>query len=183
MLVILDIDGLLVQRTRKTHRQTQTENSTELMIAYLQGDSVTFEGLNNYYTTRAGLRPFLDRLFAEHSVAIWTSSTDVNSSDVLNYILHPWERQQLVFFWNREHTVLDPDFPRNKTKAHDTIKPIHNVFTHPAINSDRKWHKDNTVLIDDEARKLRKNPPSTRITVTNFTDSLDEILDGLAERE
>ena len=181
MLLVLDIDGLLVERTRKNQEEMKTisqYNTTELMIEYLQGYSVEFETKNYWIRTRKDVRKVLDTLFLHFEVAIWTSSRKHNAQEVLNFILHPWEMEKLVFFWDREYVELDPDFNHEhpEIKEYDTIKSINRIIYHPEVNAKRKWNVDNIRFVDNSENKLRFNPESTRIVLPNFNSSLEEWL-------
>lgn len=183
MLIVLDIDGLLVERIRKTPEEyaaslanakpkPNSKNNTHQMINYLSGKSVEFEIRGYWIKTRKGLRDFLDELFMNYQVAIWTSSKEHNAREVLNIILHPWEFDQLVFFWDRKYVELDPDFGTDDLKPHDTIKPIRKILSDPIINEHRIYNLENVKIVDDNSRKLKLNPESSQIIIPEFDENI-----------
>lgn len=153
-LVILDLNGVLIRR-------------------YGRGTSTTYE-------KRPYLDSFLDVLFANYDVAVYTSTEERNASLILEEIFTEQQRRMLKFVWYRDRTQLDPDYGVVKgVKSFDTIKDLALVILSPTINSNRIYSENNILIIDDSKSKLRFNLPDNCLVIPPFSRANDNILMNL----
>ena len=175
-LVLLDINGLLCSKIDKNHK--------------LFENLLTVECNSNYSVLlRPNAGEFLTELSQHYTVGIYSSTTYVNITKILTAISRDW-KSYVSIIADRSCTVLNPDFQNvPKIKSYDTVKLLTRIWEHPIHNCDRKWNKNNTLLIDHEEEKLRFNDPRNILIVeeftisseTNITDLLPQIENKLAE--
>lgn len=176
-LVILDLDDLLVKR----HRGKTVDEITQLM------DTLNLDGPKNQLMAlprftlelRSNLPSFFRELFKRCRVAIWTSATRENATNVVKSILTKEQRGQLLFSWSRDECALDPSYDPALTdseiKFYSTIKPFTRIVESPAINEKRTWNQDNVLIIDNSELKLRFNPESTKLVWPDFACNIMDV--------
>ncbi|KAK2873697.1 hypothetical protein FQN49_002158 [Arthroderma sp. PD_2] len=177
LLVILDMNGTLIYRKRRTFPPK--------------------------FTKRPGLDPFLRYLFKNFKVMIWTSSQPQTVTDVLDRLLPPEMKKQLVGVWSRKDLDLTPKQYKEKVQVYKRLdkvwmdETIQSQYPRSAANNDtiklkkRKkkiklpqilgernqvWDQTNTVLVDDSKLKAAGQPHNI-IEIPEFTNdpSVDEI--------
>ncbi|KAJ5933498.1 hypothetical protein N7454_005827 [Penicillium verhagenii] len=172
LLVILDLNGTLICRK---HRR-----------------------LPPSFAERAGLKNFLDELFKNYSVMVWTSSRPPTLNAIVK-ILFPSKSQKrkLVALWGRDkfglttrqynaklqvykelHKVWDASecqlrYPGNATAPKDG-GPSKDIPM-PPFPKGRRWDQTNTILIDDSKIKALSEPYNI-LEVPEFTNdpNIDE---------
>ena len=110
---------------------------------------------------RPGVSDFIRECLARYDVAIYSSTTWHNIKPLLDEILPEELLSQLKFVWTRDHTRLDPSYGQegyHYLRPFDTVKDLHYVFDNPAINVERCYDLSNTLIVDNEERKVRLNP-------------------------
>jgi hypothetical protein len=136
LLVILDLNGTLVYRPnrRKPHKIIR----------------------------RTDLNWFLDQLFAEHKVMIWSSAKRDNVNKMIQPVLTSNQRSLLVAKWTREDLGLrHADFNKNVQVFKQLSKVWSNEqiqMRHPNYAEGGRWGQHNTVLLDDSALKAAAEP-------------------------
>ncbi|KAL9059740.1 MAG: hypothetical protein Q9162_001041 [Coniocarpon cinnabarinum] len=133
-----------------------------LIVLDLNGTLLDRHGSNKKSVShRPGLRHFLDYCFANHVVMFWTTATPPSLEHMLDSILTDvtW-RPKLAASWGRDTFGLSA---RDYNRKVDTVKDLDQVWydrglqaRHPWTASGWSWGVGNTVLIDDSARKARK---------------------------
>lgn len=154
LLIVLDLNGTLIHRK---HR-----------------------GLPPKYTERPFLRPFLDNLFANYSVMIWTSSRPKTVEGVLQILLPESFRNQLLAVWARDKLGLTPAQYAEKVQVYKRLDEIWRSAEiqskYPigglAPNKEREWDQTNTILIDDSWLKAIGQPYNS-IEIPEFTARRD----------
>ncbi|PVH98461.1 HAD-like protein [Periconia macrospinosa] len=138
MLIILDLNGTLIYREE------------------------SFRPRNPKFITRPYLPEFLEYLFGNFQVMVWSSA----SRNTINEIVRTWpfddHRSALVAKWNRHHTgIAAADY---HARVH-TYKNLENVWAsdeiqkhHPEYSAGKRYNQDNTILLDDSWPKASAQP-------------------------
>ncbi|EFE36623.1 NIF domain protein [Trichophyton benhamiae CBS 112371] len=175
LLVVLDMNGTLIYRRRRTFPPQ--------------------------FTKRPGLDTFLRYLFDNFKVMIWTSSQPHTVNEVLDKLLCPAMKKQLVGVWSRKDLDLtskqykervqvykrldkvwgdahiQSQYPNQVTQNTKPRKKSNKVKLPRILGEDTQvWDQTNTVLIDDSKLKAAAQPHNI-IEIPEFTNDrkVDEI--------
>ncbi|EZF76866.1 hypothetical protein H105_01815 [Trichophyton soudanense CBS 452.61] len=175
LLVVLDMNGTLIYRRRRTFPPQ--------------------------FTKRPGLDTFLRYLFDNFKVMIWTSSQPHTVNEVLDKLLCPLMRKQLVGVWSRKDLDLtskqykervqvykrldkvwgdahiQSQYPNQAAQNTKPRKKSNKVKLPRILGGDTQvWDQTNTVLIDDSKLKAAAQPHNI-IEIPEFTNDrkVDEI--------
>lgn len=129
---------------------------------------------------RDGCEKFIDFLFSEENVkkfrvAIWSSSYLLNVTKTIDGLLNA-HKLDFFFVWGQERCeVMDnPAYKDNpKAKPQFFWKNLSEVW-----NRYPQYNETNTIIIDDNAQKLEKNPIRSCRVVTDF-DRMVEIIKSI----
>lgn len=130
LLVVLDLNGVLAIRKKRTKS----------------------------YTPRPQLAPFLDYLFANHRVMIWSSGMPENVERIMARMLSEERQQQLVAIWSRDKLRLPAHLFGEKVQVY---KQLSWIWEDPTLQLDAPlggWSQRDTVLIDDSIDKAAAEP-------------------------
>lgn len=129
LLVILDIDETLVY-------------STEQPLGIPADDRV-----GRYFTYyRPAVNTFLDYLFENHRVAVWTASGRAYATPLLSRLLGE-NLGRLEFFWTGERCTLVRDFEQHERVV---VKRLRKVWR-------KGFDRERTVIIDNTPSTYRRN--------------------------
>lgn len=140
ILVILDLNGVLVYRRPRS---------------------------KTGHVPRLDLGPFLDYLFANHHVMIWSSGMPANVRNICERVFTPEQLNALIDIWGRDTLRLTS---KQMAQNVQVYKQLSWVFSDPLLQ--RKaglgnamcsqavgtYDQSNTVLIDDTAEKALAEP-------------------------
>lgn len=133
LLVILDLNGTLLYRNRASATKK----------CYM----------------RPGVTPFVQYLFDNHVVMVYTSATAPSATAMVNSFLHPNYRSKLAAVWARDKLDLTEEQYKSKVQVY---KKLDKVWADVAIQqtapTGTKWDQSNTVLIDDSKLKALAQP-------------------------
>ncbi|KAL1952600.1 hypothetical protein VTO42DRAFT_4697 [Malbranchea cinnamomea] len=158
LLVILDLNGTLIFRKKRR--------------------------IPAVFVKRPGLEPFLDYLFANFKVMIWTSSKPETVASVLDRMLTKESRAKLIATWARDTLDLTKEQYQEKVQVYKRLDKVWNSsgiqatyprgtvaedgnqnnaeYTTAAATATTatkgQWNQTNTVLIDDSAVKAVAHP-------------------------
>lgn len=153
LFVILDLNGVLL------HRQ---------------------KGQLRAFKPRDDVEPFLEYLFANHDVMVWSSMKPENMSHVCGNLFNDGRREKLVAAWARDKLRLTKQEYNSKTQVY---KQLSWVWDAGEIEAKRLemgsgvWSKANTVLIDDSVFKAAAEPYNL-IEVPEFKGKAEKFKDG-----
>lgn len=181
MLVVLDVDGLLVNKM-------YIEKISKEKIEELENtnDEAVFKSGNFYVQVRENLTMFFEKLFREHVVSVWTSSNYKTVRPILENILTEDQLESLKFIWCRDRTELDPEYGNPEfplLKSHSTVKKLKRVLASPYVNYDREWNWSNVIIIDDGEEKVRYNPKENVLVWEDFHRDINEIWEEIDRME
>lgn len=160
LLVILDLNGTLLCRTRMLN------------------------GCRDKYNPwpRTNLPPFLDYLFREHHVVVYSSAMQGTILNLLKATMPREHRSKIMRVFTRE----DMDIPRKYFKLKvSTFKRLSMVWDVLAEqNNDWEFDQTNTVLMDDSSEKA-SSEPYNHLLVPEYTVDIhnaggDEALGNIA---
>ena len=156
LLIILDLNGTLLLRTGH-NRQT-------IFI--------------RPYTTS-----FIDYIFSNHTVMVYTSAVTQSAKYMLQTLLDPHHREQLAAVWTREKLDLTHEQYRNKVQVY---KKLDQVWADKRIQASAEsgypWDQSNTILIDDSHLKAAAQPFNL-LQIEEYTMAdVPSSLSGTAER-
>lgn len=162
-LLILDVNGCLCSKVL----------NDDPRLDKLRETHPNFIERSVYHVfARPGVSDFIDQCFEDYDVAIFSSTTFYNVDPILDMLLTKEQREQLKFIWCRDRTRLDPMYGREEydyIKKYDTIKMLEDVFANPVINADRHYSDRNTIIVDNELRKVRLNPDHSVMVWNEFS--------------
>lgn len=139
-LILLDIDNTLI---------TSCTKSELPMNAIPDLDNKPVGLKPQYVFKRPNLDKFLDFLFQNFTVALWSAGNKPWVDQIVNNILKKY-KENFLFIWSRENCDSKK------------IKPLERVWTlYP------QWSSENTILIDD---RMSMNPEN-QIQLFPFTPS------------
>lgn len=169
-MIILDLNGLLIQRLYKS----DYVRSKRLFEEHVRTGHLTAAHPKGNFAVwlRPHVKPFLDWLMEHFHVAIWSSVLQHNIAPIVEWLFpDEQERDRLLFWWNQEHCFVEEDLnATDPKKAKSFFKRLTSVWDTVDINE--RWLvnqsndldlRDHTLLIDDNKLKVRDNPIHTAI--------------------
>lgn len=133
LLVVLDLNGTLLFRKK-------------------------FHG-NNNFIPRWGLGEFLNYLFTNHKVMVWSSARPQNVATMCNQLFNETESEQLVAIWARDTLRIPPQHYNDKVQVYKQLSWIWNdTKLQVSSQGGDMWTQNNTVLIDDTLEKAASEP-------------------------
>ena len=142
---VLDVNGLLVERTFTALRDAQDEP--------VEPD--TRVGQFHIYN-RPGLQRFVAMLLERFVVGVWSSAKQHNLRGIVTHIFGDAE-ERLAFVWGQEACTYAGTSGKSKPLF---LKELCRVWTAPAFAA---FGPNNTLLVDDDEYKAARNPPHTAI--------------------
>ncbi|KJY00123.1 hypothetical protein TI39_contig342g00041 [Zymoseptoria brevis] len=127
------------------------------------------------FTPRPGLEEFLEYLFENHSVMVWSSARRQNVDGMCRVAFTPQQFNQLVGIWAREDLQLTPE----AFKAHSQVyKQLTWVWEDEGLQRSNplapdRWCQANTVLVDDSNTKA-VSEPFNLLEVPEFVNSREQ---------
>ncbi|KAK5172607.1 uncharacterized protein LTR77_002727 [Saxophila tyrrhenica] len=132
LLVILDLNGTLLHRSDR---------------------STSFLGRPNVAT-------FLDYLFENHKVMVWSSAGPKNVRGMTDQLFTKKQKQKLVDVWARDKLRIPGNLAQYRLQVYKRLTWVWEDKAVQAAQPDAegKWDQANTVLIDDSAEKAASEP-------------------------
>lgn len=109
---------------------------------------------NHYAWKRPHLDSFLDHVFENYTVAVWSSANRKNVELLCDFIFGTY-RDQLLFVWCQDECEKitphpDPEESSPALYRKDLVR-VWNTF--------QEFHETNTIIVDDCPFKMAENPP------------------------
>lgn len=159
LLVVIDLNGTVLHRPDRRH-------------------SARFEA-------RQHAQPFVTYCVETFWVVIWSSARPDNVRRMVDQLLDPAARREVVAVWGRDRFGLTEADYNARTQCY---KRLTTLWADPLVRSAYPrtrpgfeggcWNQGNTVLIDDSAEKARSEPHNA-ITLPEFTGGADVAADVL----
>ncbi|KAL8928006.1 MAG: hypothetical protein Q9208_002081 [Pyrenodesmia sp. 3 TL-2023] len=117
---------------------------------------------SSHHRPRPSLQLFLTHCLANYSLLIWSSATPHNVTTICSRIFTPVERKLLLGEWARDTLGLTSQQYAAKVQVFKRLDRIWNhdgiQHAHPDYVSGGRWSQENTLLLDDSARKASAQP-------------------------
>lgn len=149
--VILDLDNTLISSLSKEEEKL----NHRYRMKYFR-----YEDMDGYYKVfeRPGLQKFLDHLFKNFNVSVWTAASKSYALFIINkFILENHPERKLDFILFSYHCKISNKISKN----HKSLKLLQNEFM--ISNYDLK----NTFIIDDHP-EVKKSQPENCIQIKYF---------------
>ncbi len=161
--VFLDLDNTLISAEALEdfpfHQNGIKEKALKFAIHDMDGYYIVFE--------RPGLQPFLDWLFQNYNVSIWTAASKDYALYIVEHIVLKKPSRKLDYILFSYHC----DLSKKQFKYSKQLKMVFDIFKFDGFN------KDNTVIIDD-LNEVKQCQPENCIAIKPF-----EILDNGSEHD
>jgi len=134
LLLVIDLNGTLVDRKRRT----------------------------SSFVERPNLAPFLEYVLANHTLMIWSSAQPENVRSVCQRLFSPQQQRQVLAEWGRDTLDLTRAQYKEKVQVYKRLERIWQndriKESHPDADRGGMWDQSNTVLIDDSRLKAAAQP-------------------------
>ncbi|KAI8823076.1 NLI interacting factor-like phosphatase-domain-containing protein [Fimicolochytrium jonesii] len=166
-LLVLDVNGTLLERITKTEKKMARENP-------FCPPQPCFHFLRQKCYLRPYLDTFLNRIFQDYAIASWTSACPRNAMLMFTEVFRH-HQEALVFGWDRLKCQV-------ASKSHVGKKDLERFWNDPEANPGGRWNERNTILIDDTAGKASFTPrnglhlPTFTVTNRNVDPAADTVL-------
>ncbi|KAI5813042.1 HAD-like domain-containing protein [Pyronema omphalodes] len=155
LLIILDLNGTLLCRASKGAVGSSTP------------------------TRRPGLAYFLEYLFKNHKVMVWTSARPENATRMVNACFTQVQKESLLALWARDTLGLTKLEYNAKTQVYKTLERVWEGEFQIKVQ-ENQFTQFNTVLFDDSIEKARAHPYNLvcvpEFTASSAQKSSDEVL-------
>jgi hypothetical protein len=154
-LIVLDINGLFCEK---------------LVRGSLPADEVLRTVDTGKYTVviRPGAKALLDFIYKFADVGFFSSTSVTNAKNIINSLLTKSQKKRAKFMWFRDRVQLDPDYGQEGVSKFDTVKNLTQIFLSPELNESRKYSPLNTLIIDDDFKKVRFNDERNILVVPSY---------------
>lgn len=136
LLVILDLNGTLVFRPKRSKSASIVK--------------------------RPFVKEFLEYIFSNFSVMIWSSARPDNVLKMVEQVLDEDQRKKLVAQWSRDNLGLTPNEYAQKVQVFKQLSWVWGderiQRQHPGYGKGERWGQHDTVLIDDTQLKAAAEP-------------------------
>ncbi|KAI5306948.1 hypothetical protein KEM56_006259 [Ascosphaera pollenicola] len=130
LLVILDLNGTLLHRKKKTNRAT----------------------------CRPYLHPFINSLISSHRSMIWTSTMPANTMTTVTSVFNKYTLNKFVDVWARDRLRLREWEYNNKVQVYKNLEWVWEDKNVQGSSDSSDWDQKNTVLVDDSRVKAASHP-------------------------
>jgi hypothetical protein len=130
LLIILDLNGTLVHRNKRT----------------------------TSIKSRPHVKEFLNLILEHHYVMIWSSAKPENVNKMVTTFLDPPQRELLVLEWARDNLGLTKAQMNEKVQVYKQLSWVWNSPAAYQKYPNCRWNQSNTVLIDDSILKASAEP-------------------------
>jgi hypothetical protein len=154
-LVLLDVNGLLCCKV----------DDPRVDVSKFE-----VQRANKYKTVaRPDCRKFVAKLMDTYTVGIFSSTTAFNLNKILPWLLGKELRSKIVFIADRHSVKFDPNYGTCAgIESHDTVKYLDDIWSNPCFNWNRDWNSTNTLLVDNDLRKVKFNEPANYLVVEEW---------------
>jgi len=147
--IILDLDQTLISA------EANEDHDFEKYIK--KSKSFDFEDMDGYYIvfSRPGLQPFLDHIFENYTVSVWTAASKDYAIFIIEKIILKNPKRKLNFIFFSYHC----DLSHIHKKSSKDLTMLWDIYGLDEFN------KDNTVILDDYLEVYKTQPDNCLIAV------------------
>ncbi|KXT12916.1 hypothetical protein AC579_4122 [Pseudocercospora musae] len=146
-----------------------------LVILDLNGTLLFRKNRGSVFVARPHVTAFLDYLFANHKVMVWSSAKPENVDPMCRTLFTQEQYKNLAAIWARDKLGI-PEYAYNqKVQVYKQLSWVWNDTFIQASNPvpDQMWDHTNTVLIDDSIEKAASEPHNL-VETEEFEDREDQ---------
>lgn len=179
-LVIIDLNDVII---KKIYKPNMTEEQMNKYLAFPHSETPIF-----YIWMRPRSQEFIEFLFENFKVGIWSAALRHNITDMLKIAFTEKQISELVVILDQSHcekeekitVVKDASpylFKKNLTRVWDELNlpPYDRYEMYDKYDRHEKYDKTNTTIVDDTLDKIRCNPEET-ICVAKKEATMDDFL-------
>lgn len=163
-LLVLDLNGVLLFRRPKWEK--------------LDVRPPDFEWKMHQCWIRPGAAEFVSFCLERFAVGVWSSAKEETAKEVVNRVMtREEERKELLFIWGQERCRNEGPDPESTEKR----VPLFAKHLADLWKKFPKYDESNTLMLDDSAKKLKKNPELSYFIVKSWSvleDNADLARDG-----
>ncbi|KAI1103562.1 HAD-like domain-containing protein [Jackrogersella minutella] len=152
LLVVIDLNGTLLFRPSR-------QNPTS-------------------FIKRPYAHEFLNYCISVFKVVIWSSAKYTNVEKMVNKLVTPQQRPELVAIWGRDRFRLSKADEARKVMCYKRLSVVWSNRSiqsrHPGADTGMFWHQGNTLLLDDSHEKARSEP-FNHIPIPEFKGDRNEV--------
>lgn len=120
---------------------------------------------------RPGIKKFMDYVFENFEVMVWTSARPDNAELMVNAAFSPKHREKLLAIWARDTLGLTAMEYNQRSQVYKKLTRVwEGAFAIPAAGDGQQWDQTNTVLFDDTDEKAKAHPHNL-VCVSEFDGS------------
>ncbi|KAI5803211.1 HAD-like domain-containing protein [Geopyxis carbonaria] len=158
-----------------------SEPSQLLIILDLNGALMYRKGTKTPPRLRPHLPEFLDYLFRNFNVMVWTSARPENALRLVRAAFTEEQHRKLVAIWARDTLGLNEAQYAQKVQVYKRLTRVWEgefMIPHP-LQPNKIYDQTNTVLLDDSLLKAAYQPYNV-LNLSEFTGTIDEIRNDCA---
>ncbi|KXT01580.1 hypothetical protein AC578_6355 [Pseudocercospora eumusae] len=146
-----------------------------LVILDLNGTLLFRQNRGRAFVARPHVTAFLDYLFANHKVMVWSSAKPENVDPMCQTLFTQEQYKSLAAIWARDKLGIPEHAYNQKVQVYKQLSWVWNDTLIQASNPvpDQMWDHTNTVLIDDSAEKAASEPHNL-VEIEEFEDREDQ---------
>lgn len=131
-----------------------------LVVLDLNGTLLHRKDRGTNFTSRPNVLEFLNYLFANHKVMVWSSAKPENVKLMCQKLFTAEQHEMIVAIWARDKLGLPTHAYNMKCQVYKQLSWVWNDTSIQASNPvpDSFWDYTNTVLIDDSVEKAASEP-------------------------
>ncbi|EME86851.1 uncharacterized protein MYCFIDRAFT_162439, partial [Pseudocercospora fijiensis CIRAD86] len=146
-----------------------------LVILDLNGTLLFRKNRGRVFVARPHVTAFLDYLFANHKVMVWSSAKPENVDPMCRELFTHEQYRDLAAIWARDKLGIPAEAYNQKVQVYKQLSWVWNDTLIQASNPvpDMMWDHTNTVLIDDSIEKAASEPHNL-VEIEEFEDREDQ---------
>jgi hypothetical protein len=124
------------------------------------------------FVERPHAKTFINYCLDAFHVAIWSSARPDNVHKMVEQLLTPEQREQVLVVWGRDSFGLSEGDYNAKVQVYKRLTTVWTnprvMAAHPQAHKGGLWNQSNTILVDDSLEKGRSEPFNT-LTLPEFS--------------
>ena len=140
--ILLDLDQTVISGEYTSDVDVKVDNMKGLKYSEMDNEYVIFQ--------RPGLQRFLDFLFANFNVSVWTAASKLYATFIIKNIILKKSNRKLNYILFMYHTEISNSFGRG-LKDLSLLKTLFKF---------KNFHKNNTFILDDNDDVKETNGPN-----------------------
>lgn len=142
-----------------------------LVVLDLNGTLLYRKNKGSNFKPRPHLDEFLEYLFSNHVVMVWSSARPQNVVRMCQKFFTPEQFQRVAAIWSRDQLHLSPAAYASNTQVYKQLSWVWQNYAIQARNPvpNTYWDQSNTILLDDSVEKSSSEPHNL-VRIDEFED-------------